>query len=163
MAKNSQLARDVAGFAAVELGLDLPAERRVVEVAQDVARLDQPAERGERLGDAVVGARGGQALQHDMGRGSAGLERGGDAHELVPLLDNEGGSTVPANRRPSGPYRHRAQPESAWSGQILEARHEVDAQQGAEAPQGLGEAVGVRGVKAGIVRRVSFSSRPSST
>jgi len=58
----------MAGFTAVELGLDAPAQGRVVEIAQNVARLDQAAERGQRLGDTIVGAAGGETLQHDMGR-----------------------------------------------------------------------------------------------
>src|SRR5208282_2519929 len=36
-------------------------------IAQNVARLHQPLEGSERLGDTIAGAAGGQSLQHDMG------------------------------------------------------------------------------------------------
>jgi hypothetical protein len=75
----------VAGLAAVELDVDAPTERLIVQVAQDVASFHQPTESGERLGDAVGGAAGSQPLQHDVGRRGARFQRSRDADELIPL------------------------------------------------------------------------------
>ena len=141
----------VAGFAAVQLGLDQSAERRVVKVAQDVAGLHQTAEHGQCLGDAVVGAAGGEALQHDMGGSGSGLERCGDADKLVPLLNEESGVDGPGEQVGDGVGDLDAvRTPQSLIGQILDARHEVDAEQMAQAPQGFGEAVGVGGVQTGI-------------
>ena len=119
----------VPGLTTVELGLDARAERRVVQVAQDVAGFDQTAERGQGLGDTVVGTAGGETLQHDMGRCRAGLERGGDADELVPLLADHAGVAGPGEQAGDG-VRHRPDTEAPQPliGQVLEARHEVDAE-----------------------------------
>ena len=51
--------------------------------------LTRRAERGQRLGEPVGGRGVDQPLQHDVGRRGAVLERGDDAHQLVPLLGYE--------------------------------------------------------------------------
>ena len=60
-----------------------------MDVAQDVSGLGQAPKGGERLGDPVGRAGAGQALHDDVRRGQAILQRGDNAHELVPLLDND--------------------------------------------------------------------------
>jgi hypothetical protein len=88
----------------------------------------------------VVGTAGGQALQHDVGRSGAGLERGGDAHELVPLLNDQGGVEGAGEQVGHGIGDHRSlRTPEALVDQILEARHEVDAEQMA---QGAWQTVG---------------------
>ena len=140
----------MTGLSAVQLGLDQSAEWRVVKVAQDVACLDQPAERGQRLGYAVAGAAGGETLQYDVGWCSSGLEGSCDADELVPLLCEDGRVDGPGKQRREriGNRHVHGQPQTLV-GQILEAGHEVDPEQMAQAPQGFGEAVGIGGVQAG--------------
>jgi len=61
------LGQDVAKLPAVQLQLNGLAQRRLVNVAQDVDGFDQAAERGQRLGEPV-GRRGvDQPLQNDVG------------------------------------------------------------------------------------------------
>jgi len=71
------------------------AERLFMQVAQDVARLHQPPESGERFGDTVAGATGGQSLQHDMGGRGSGFQRRCDAGELIPLLGDRDHIALP--------------------------------------------------------------------
>ena len=67
--KENPLREDVAEFAAIELQLDGLAERLLMNVAQDVDGLDQPAEMAERAGEAVGGGRIDKPLHDNMGRG----------------------------------------------------------------------------------------------
>ena len=89
LAKNSHLARTWRNSPRFSWSWILLTQRLLVDVAQDVGGLGQAPQGGERLGDPVGRARIGQALHDDVCCGQAVFERGGDAHELVPLLDDE--------------------------------------------------------------------------
>src|SRR4051794_37326982 len=125
LAKNSHLARPCRASPRVELGLDAQAERLVMQIAQNVAGLHQPAEGGERLGDTIAGTAGGQSLQHDMGRRGARLQRRRNTDQLVPLFgdrDRIGIAGEQAGERVGNPAVVDA-PEPLI-GQVPETRHE---------------------------------------
>ena len=132
------------GFAPVELGLDAQTKRLIVQVTQDITGFHQPTQGRECLSDTIAGSAGGEALQHDMGRRRAGFQRSRDTDELVPLFgdrDRVGltGSQTGEALRDLG----AVEVPEALIGQILEPRHEIEAEQMTQAPQGLGESMGI--------------------
>ena len=80
--KEQPLGQDVPALAPIELELDRPAERLLVDVPEDVGGLGRASQGGQCLGDAIGRAGVVQALHDDMGRGEAIFERSGDADEL---------------------------------------------------------------------------------
>jgi hypothetical protein len=84
------LGERVAELAAVELELNRPAERLLVNVAKDVDGLGEAAKSCERLGDPIGWAGIDKALHDNMRGREPVFERGGDADELIPLLDDDG-------------------------------------------------------------------------
>lgn len=145
----------VTELAAVELKLNRPAERLLVNVAEDVDGLNEAAKSRERLGDPIGRAGIDEALHDDMRRREAGLERGGDADELVPLLDDDGDVDRIAQQRVERSIISTAvDPIKRLVGKVLEARHEVDSEQDAQAPQGFSESSGVGRVLTNLQNRV---------
>jgi hypothetical protein len=134
----------VTEFTPVELELDRPPERFLVNIAQDMDGFGQAPERGQGSGDAIGRAGVDDPLQDDMRRRQPVLQRGGDAHELIPLLDDDGGVDGVAQQRVERAVIGAAvDPVQHLIGKIPEPRHEIDAEQEAEAPQGFGEPAGV--------------------
>ena len=138
---------DVAKLAAVELQLDGLAQLLFVDVAQDMDGLDQAPELGQCTGQTVGGGRVGEALHDHMGRCHPGFQRRDQTYQLIPLLDNDadvdGAAEQWLERAIIGGAIDAAE-HLVW--QILQPRHEGDAEQGAQAEQMLGEAMGIGGV-----------------
>ena len=79
----------VTAFSAVKLDQDAATIGLVVDVAQKIERLDQPAEffkRAGQLGRAVLGL---QRADQPGGLHGAELERPGQAQQVFPVLDDE--------------------------------------------------------------------------
>ena len=145
----------VAELAAVELELDRPAKRLLMNVAENVEGLGEAAKSGQRLGDPVRRAGVDEALHDDMRRREPVLERRRDADELIPLLDDDGDVDHVAQQRVEWPVIGAAvDPIERLIGEVLEARHEVDSEQDAQAPQGFGESAGVGRVLTNLQNRV---------
>jgi hypothetical protein len=96
-------AEAVAQFRVVELGQDAPPERRVVDVAQDVDCLGDPADFGERA------RQGGRLVPHLKGSHDAGrlempeFQRAGEADEIRPVSRISARLMVPLLRLLNGP------------------------------------------------------------
>src|SRR5271165_5224539 len=138
---------DVAELAAVELQLYGLAQRLLVDVAQDMDGLDQAPELGQCIGQTVGGGRVGEALHDDMGRRHPGFQRRDQTHQLIPLLNDDADVDGAAEQwlewAVVGGAIDAAE-HLVW--QVLQPRHEGDAEQGAQAEQVLGEPMGIGGV-----------------
>jgi hypothetical protein len=109
-----------------------------------VQRFHQPPELSEGAGEPVRRVGIGQALHDDMGRGQPVLQRRRQAHQLVPLLQDEFDIDPAAQQRlqrtvvgiPVNAAEHLVR-------QILQPWHESNAKQHAKTEQVLGKAVGI--------------------
>ena len=91
-------------FEAVEPDAGLATELFAVDPGEQVERLGDPAELGDRATKAAAASAALQDAQQLGGADGAGGQRPGDAQDVLPLLADQLGSMRWRARRSSGPY-----------------------------------------------------------
>src|SRR5262249_54758089 len=123
----------------VEVELDTMARFRTVDIAEDVDSLEYTPRGGQRFGEPIGGRAAREPFEHHIGRGGPMAQRGGNAHQLAPLLGHQR-------------HIHRGAKDGIeWSVgghptdfvellilQVFDARHELKAQQITEPKELLG-------------------------